>query len=174
MSEDEQPDAASEQEQAAPTRYGVPVTYSRGQEVLHPTRDQLLEVATTARDDGFGFLVDVTAVDYLLHERTDLPEGIEAERFEVVIALRNHRERTYLRLRVQVPESDPSVPTMFDLWPGSEALEREVFDMFGIVFTDHPDMTRILMPEDWLGHPLRKDFAIGRIPVQFKDAPSTR
>ena len=174
MSDAEQPDAPGDQAPAAPTRYGVPVTFSCGQEVLHPTREQLLDVAAAARDDGFGFLVDVTAVDYLLHQRTDLPQGIGPERFEVVIALRNHRERTYLRLRVQVPESDPSVPTMFDLWPGSEALEREVFDMFGIVFTDHPDMTRILMPEDWLGHPLRKDFAIGRIPVQFKDAPSTR
>jgi NADH-quinone oxidoreductase subunit C len=174
VSDAEQPDEPSEQEQPPPTRYGVPVTFSRGQEVLHPAREQLLEVATAARDDGFGFLVDVTAVDYLLHDRSDLPAGVDPERFEVVVALRNHRERSYIRLRVQVPEADPSVPTLFDLWPGCEALEREVFDMFGIEFTDHPDMTRILMPEDWLGHPLRKDFAIGRIPVQFKDAPSTR
>ena len=66
------------------------------------------------------------------------------------------------------------MPSLFDLHPGSEYLEREAFDMFGIVFDDHPDLTRILMPEDWIGHPLRKDYAEGRIPVQFKAAPSTR
>jgi NADH-quinone oxidoreductase subunit C len=56
---------------------------------------------------------------------------------------------------------------LFDLYPGSEAMEREVYDLFGIDFTGHPDMSRILMPEDWIGHPLRKDYAIGEIPVQF-------
>jgi NADH-quinone oxidoreductase subunit C len=73
-----------------------------------------------------------------------------------------------------VPEADPTIASLFPVHPGSEALEREVFDMFGIVFDGHPDLTRILMPEDWEGHPLRKDYAIGRIPVQFKAAPRTR
>ena len=66
------------------------------------------------------------------------------------------------------------MPSLFDLWPGSENLEREVFDMFGITFTDHPDMSRVLMPEDWVGHPLRKDYAVGAIPVQFKAASNER
>ncbi|MEY3147960.1 MAG: hypothetical protein RL688_1179, partial [Actinomycetota bacterium] len=80
--------------------------------------------------------------------------------------------RDRIRLRVQVPESDTTIASLFDLWPGTEAMEREVFDMFGISFDGHPDLTRILMPEDWDGHPLRKDYEIGRIPVQFKGAHS--
>ena len=75
-------------------------------------------------------------------------------------------------MRVQVPEADATIPTLFDMFPGTEAMEREAFDMFGIVFTDHPDLTRILMPEDWEGYPLRKDYDVGRIPVQFKGAPN--
>ena len=75
---------------------------------------------------------------------------------------------------MQVPASEPVVPTLFDLYAGTEAMEREAFDMFGIAFTDHPDLTRILMPEDWVGHPLRKDYDAGRIPVQFKAAPANR
>jgi NADH-quinone oxidoreductase subunit C len=103
-----------------------------------------------------------------------LPAGVIAERFELVVGLLSHGSRERVRIRVQVPESDPTVPSLFDVHPGSEALEREVFDMFGILFEDHPDLTRILMPEDWIGHPLRKDYAVGRIPVQFKGAPSSR
>jgi NADH-quinone oxidoreductase subunit C len=73
---------------------------------------------------------------------------------------------------VQVAESDTVLPSLFDLHPGTEAHERETFDMFGISFDGHPDMTRILMPEDWDGHPLRKDYSVGAIPVQFKGANS--
>jgi NADH-quinone oxidoreductase subunit C len=75
---------------------------------------------------------------------------------------------------VQVPADDPSVPSLFDLFPGTEAMEREVFDLYGVTLDGHPDLTRILMPEDWEGHPLRRDVSMGRIPVQFRDAPSAR
>jgi NADH-quinone oxidoreductase subunit C len=82
------------------------------------------------------------------------------------------RER--VRVRCQVPESAAVLPTIIDLYAGADAPEREVFDMFGIRFDGHPDLTRILMPEDWEGHPLRKDYGVGRIPVQFKAAPGAR
>ncbi|MEY2457104.1 MAG: NADH-quinone oxidoreductase subunit [Acidimicrobiaceae bacterium] len=158
------------------TRYGVPVTESSGQAVLHPRREHLAELVMELRDEhGFGMCIDVTAVDYLAYELPRrLPASVEPERFELIVGLLSHSSRERLRLRVQVPEADPVVPSLFDVHPGTEALEREVYDMFGIRFEDHPDLTRILMPEDWIGHPLRKDYAIGRIPVQFKGVENTR
>lgn len=155
-------------------RYGVPVTHSRGQVVLHPSRDELLDTAAAIRDDGFVMCIDVTAVDYLEAPARELPASIQGERFELVVGFLSHTRRERLRLRVQVPGSEPVVPSLFDLYPGTEALERETYDMFGIIFDGHPDLTRILMPETWEGHPLRKDFAVGSIPVQFKDAPAPR
>lgn len=178
---DHEPSAGAEVDDSAgapaephETQHGVPVTDARGQRVLHPTRDQLPAVADALRDDGYVVCVDLCAVDYLTHPGRSLPPGIEPERFEVVVSLLSHRDRQRIRLRVQVPEADPVVPSLFDRYPGTEAMEREAYDMFGIVFEGHPDPTRILMPEDWVGHPLRKDFAVGRIPVQFKGAPSAR
>jgi NADH-quinone oxidoreductase subunit C len=155
--------------------HGVPVTWSRGQKVLHPDRDQYAGLVRTLHDEGFHVCVDVTAVDYLTYPLPrSLPEGIAPERFELVVNLLSHNRRERRRLRVQVPEGDASVPSLFDLHPGTEAPEREVYDMFGIAFDGHPDLTRILMPEDWVGHPLRKDADNGRIPVQFKADPSHR
>ena len=112
---------------------------------------------------------DLTAVDYSTYASRI---GRPAERFEVVLNLISLERRERIRVRVAVPDADPSLPSAFDLYPGTEAMEREAFDMFGIVFSGHPDLSRILMPEDWEGHPLRKDYAIGRIPVQFKGSPS--
>jgi NADH-quinone oxidoreductase subunit C len=172
------PDGAPADGEVAPEperEHGALVSRSRGQKVLHPTREQLRAVVAALRDDGFDQLIDVTAVDYLTADLPrSLPPGIEPERFEVVVGLISHAKRERVRLRVQVPADDARVPSLFDLHPGSEYLERETYDMFGIEFEDHPDPTRILMPEDWIGHPLRKDYAEGRIPVQFKAAPSTR
>ncbi len=148
---------------------------SRGQAVVHPSRNRWFDVAAAARADGFDQLIDLTAVDYLTYGADrGLPEGVQPERFEVVAGLLSHERRERLRMRVQVPADDATVPTLFDLWPGSESLEREVYDMFGIVFEAHPDLSRILMPEDWSGHPLRKDYDAGQIPVQFKAASNVR
>jgi NADH-quinone oxidoreductase subunit C len=150
--------------------HGCPTSERQGQLVVHPSRDQYLELLRHLLDDGYDQCLDVFGVDYLLHSgRTTVPPGVAPERFEVVLLLLNHRERTRLRVRVQVPEGDPTLPSLFTLWPGTEAPERETYDMFGIEFTDHPDLTRILMPEDWVGHPLRKDYDVGAIPVQFSE-----
>jgi NADH-quinone oxidoreductase subunit C len=171
-------DEPAAETQAAPpeTRYDVPVTRHRGQESLHPSREQLVELVRNLRDDeGFQVCMDVTAVDYLAYDAPrDLPPGIEPQRFEVVVQLLSLTHRERLRLRVQVPGDDPTCPSLFDVHPGAEALEREVFDLFGIRFEDHPDLSRILMPEDWEGHPLRKDYPVGAIPVQFKGVTDAR
>ena len=161
-------EATTPEDATAPAdRYGVPLSDSRGQQVLHPTRDGYLRLLRTLLDESFTMCADLTAVDYLLHMNRALPVGVTPERFEVVVNLLSLQRRERLRVRVQVPESDPTIASAFDLYPGSEAMEREVYDMFGISFTDHPDLTRILMPEDWEGHPLRKDDDPSRIPVQF-------
>ena len=157
---------------ALPAIHGCPVTDANGQEVVHPTREQYLDVAKALADEGYTVCVDVTAVDYLEYMDRPLPGDITPERFELVVNLLDIGGRRRTRLRVQVPADEPTVASLFDLHPGVEAHERKTFDMFGVEFTDHPDMTRILMPEDWIGHPLRKDYEMGRIPVQFKGSHS--
>jgi len=156
--------------ESPPERYGVPLTDSLGQDVLHPSREQYHGVVEALCEDGYVTCIDVTAVDYLAHPHRECGAGIEPERFELVAQFLDHEHRRRVRLRVQVPAEDPTVPSIVDVYPGADALEREVFDMFGISFEGHPDLTRILMPEDWHGHPLRKDYAVGAIPVQFKGA----
>ncbi len=149
-------------------RYGAIALYSVGDVVAHTNTAEYLHVCESAHADGFDQLIDLTAVDYLTFRgRRPLPEGIQPLRFEVITQLINHERGERIRIRAQVDGDNPAIPTVFDLYPGSENLEREVFDMFGIVFVDHPDMSRVLMPEDWIGHPLRKDYAVGSIPVRF-------
>jgi NADH-quinone oxidoreductase subunit C len=148
--------------------HGIPTTLSRGQRVVHPARGQYLDLVRALSGDGFEMCVDLCGVDYLLSPERSLPPGLSAERFEVVVNLLSFTRRERVRLRVQVPDADATIPSLFELHPGTEAMERETYDLFGIVFAGHPDLTRILMPDDWEGHPLRKDYGIGRIPVQFK------
>jgi len=145
---------------------------SHGQQVLFVPKDRYIATLRKLIDDSYTMCVDLTAVDFLTHPGRTLPEAIAPERFEIVVNLLSMRDRTRMRMRTQVSEADASIDSAFDLYPGTEAMEREVFDMFGITFNGHPDLTRILMPEDWDGHPLRKDYSQGRIPVQFKGSAS--
>lgn len=156
------------------TRAGVAVSRSRGQLALHPNREQYVGVVESLRNDGFWTCVDLCVVDYLTNPHRVLPDGVVAERFEVVANLLNHSSRERIRVRVQVPADDPTIATITHVHPGVEASEREAFDLFGISFDGHPDPTRILLPDRWVGHPLRKDEPVGRIPVQFKAAPAAR
>jgi NADH/F420H2 dehydrogenase subunit C len=135
---------------------------SHGQEAVRVERHQLLDFATAAKESGFEVLADLTAVDWYRHREP---------RFEVVINLLSMQHRARLRVLVGVPRDDTVVPSLVPVWPGANFPEREVYDLFGITFEGHPDLTRILMPDDWEGHPLRKDYPTGSVPVQFKASP---
>ncbi len=144
---------------------GVQWGLSSGQNVLFVPKALWRDVAQACKDAGFESLVDETAVDYL---------GKRDVRFEVVANLLSLRHNLRVRLRAQVPEDDTTVASLVPVYPGANFYEREVWDMFGITFEGHPDMTRILMPDDWEGHPLRKDYQVGTVPVQFKSSPEAR
>ena len=117
----------------------VPTIEAFGQRVLHPAVEELIDLVTELKQEGFNMVVDLTAVDYFsFPTRTDLPESVNPERFEVVISMINHQTRERLRLRVQIEEQNPVAPSLFDLYPGTESMEREVFDMFGINYLINP------------------------------------
>ncbi len=122
-------------------------------------RDHLVAVARALRGDaalGFDVLVEVTAVDWWPAE----------PRFEVVYHLVATSAPARVRLKVRVGGDDARVPSVHEVWPSADWLEREVWDLFGIVFEQHGDLRRLLLPDDWTGHPLRKDY-----PVQISMAP---
>ncbi len=146
------PDGAVE---AAPAADGMPAIYV--------AREHAAAVCLALRDVlGFAFAPDITAVDYLPRE----------PRFEVVVHLVSLGIAGYgdtpkrLRVKIRVPGTDPRMPTLSGVWKAMGWGEREVYDMFGIHFDGHPDLRRILMPDDWEGHPARKDY-----PVQIKMTP---
>ena len=138
---------------------GASFTESHGDPVVILAREDLPAFALAARGAGLDTFLDLCAVDYL-----DRPEG----RFEVVVHLLSMAARLRLRLRVAVPGEDPHVPSLTGVFAGANFYEREAYDLFGIIFDGHPDLTRLLLPDDWEGHPLRKDHPVGTVPVQFK------
>jgi NADH-quinone oxidoreductase subunit C len=148
---------------------------SHGQPVVYLDRAHLAEAAQYLRDEEqFTMCLDVTAVDHLVDGVRHVPPGVEPERFEVVANFLSHTRNRRVRVICEVPESDPSVPSLTGVYPGTDFPERETFDLYGIRFDGHPDLTRILMPDDWIGHPLRKDDPSARVPVTFKGDPRPR
>ena len=136
---------------------------ARGDVTATTEPDALLDALAWLRDQedlGFGFLSDVTAVDW-----PDVDP-----RFWVAYHLLSMEHGHRLRLKVGVPGPDPRVPSVTPVFPTANWLEREVFDFFGVVFDGHPDLRRIEMPEDWVGHPLRKDQPLAGVNTQFKGA----
>jgi len=134
---------------------------SHDQDIAHVPRESWKPFAEAAKEAGFEFCSDVTAVDWMRHR---------PDRFEIVANLLSMEHALRLRITTSVGRQEPTVDSLTPLWPGAGFAEREVYDMFGIVFEGHPDLTRILMPDDWEGHPLRKDFGVGSVPVQFKES----
>lgn len=132
--------------------------------VLIVRPDRLVDVMTLLRDEfGFDLLSDVSAVDWLPRE----------PRYDVNYHLGAATSDAKLRVKVQLPDGEsPRVPSVHGVWPTADWHEREVYDFFGIVFEGHPDLRRILMPDEWIGHPLRKDYPVGGVPVEYRIEPA--
>ena len=134
------------------------VTEFRGDLSIQVKREHLVEVAHYLHDDpqmAYDYIVHVSSVDWL-----NQPESAEG-RFEVVYEFYSVPHRKRIRMKTHVPEDDCAVDSLTPIWKGAEFMEREVFDMMGIRFKNHPDLRRILMPEDYAeGYPLRKDFPV--------------
>ena len=140
------------------------VVVDRGEITFFVRREHLIDVARTLRDEpGLRFEIchSVSGVHYL----ADVGRELHA-----VIHLLSITHKRRIRLEVTCPDDDPHVPSVTHVWPSADWHERETWDMFGIVFDGHPHLTRILMPDDWPGHPQRKDYPLGGIPVQYKGA----
>lgn len=147
------------------TAYGVAierVVVDRGELTLFVKREALPAVARALRDDPalrFEQCMGVSGV----HFPNDTGRELHAV-YQLLSITHNRR----LRLEVTAPDSDPTIPSIVETWPGIDWHERETWDMFGVIFEGHPALTRILMPDDWPGHPQRKDYPLGGIPVEYK------
>lgn len=146
-------------EHLAETFENVEWEVSHGQDVARVPGEDWRAFAEAAKEAGFEMCSDVTAVDWLRSR---------PHRYEVVANLVSMQHGVRLRMITPVEREQPTIASITPIWPGAGYAEREVYDMFGIDFEGHPDLTRILMPDDWEGHPLRKDFGVGMVPVQFK------
>ncbi|MCB1238747.1 MAG: NADH-quinone oxidoreductase subunit C, partial [Tetrasphaera sp.] len=138
------------------------VVVDRGEMTLFVRREHLLAIARALRDDPalrFEMCTGVSGVHFLAEA------GRELHAIYHLLSITHNRR---VRLEVTAPDADPHIPSVVAIWPGADWHERETWDMFGIIFDGHPALTRILMPDDWPGHPQRKDYPLGGIPVEYK------
>jgi NADH-quinone oxidoreductase subunit C len=124
--------------------------FDRGELTLTIAPEQIQNVAGAVKAAGYNAFEDVTAVDWFP----------SSPRFQVSYHILSHSHKDRIRLRVMLPAEDPAVDTVSSIWLGANYYEREVFDLFGVRFEGHPNLRRILMPDDWNGHPLRKDYPV--------------
>lgn len=147
--------------------FGADVVSSRlfrGEKTITVKKQNIVALCTLLRDNAetnFNYLSDMTCVDRLEFMEEDEP------RFEVLYNMYSMRTFQRLRVKAQVDEDDAVIDTVEGVWPCANWLEREIYDMFGLSFNNHSDQRRILMPDDWVGHPLRKDFPLGGEEVEF-------
>ncbi len=131
-------------------------------EIINTSVEEYKKLVESLHSENYEMMVDLTVVDWFRKKEL---------RFEVVVQFLSISKNQRKTIKVFVDDEDLSIPSITDIYPSANFYEREAFDMFGINFLEHPDLTRILMPDDWNGHPLRKNYGSGRIPVQFKNAP---
>ncbi|MEI7944033.1 MAG: NADH-quinone oxidoreductase subunit C [Actinomycetes bacterium] len=140
------------------------IVIDRDELTMHVRANRLLEVAKILRDEPslrFEMCLGVSGAHY------PAETGRELHAIFPLLSLTHNRR---IRLEVSIPDANPHMPSVVSIWAGNNWHERETFDMFGIIFDGHPGLTRILMPDDWAGHPQRKDYALGGIPVEYKGA----
>lgn len=140
------------------------VVVDRGELTLHIKPEKIAEVCRVMRDDHalrFELCSSVSGVDYL---------GADERRLHIAYHLTSMTYRRRIRLEAAVPAENPYLPSVTSIYPTADWQERETYDMFGVVFDGHPNLTRIFMPDDWEGYPQRKDYPLGGIPVEYKGA----
>ena len=128
----------------------IKAKYDRAELTLTVARESVIAAARALQQAGYNFLEDVTAVDWYPSE----------PRFQVTYHILSQSLKARIRLVARLDGSDPVIDSIVPVWPSANFYEREIFDLFGVSFSGHPNMVRIMMPEDWQGHPLRKDYPV--------------
>jgi NADH-quinone oxidoreductase subunit C len=132
------------------TALAVDAKFDRNEFTFTINRENIVEAAAAVKAAGYNFLEDVTALDWYPSE----------PRFQISYHILSHKFKERIRLAVRLSGDDANVDSIISVWPSCNFYEREIFDLFGVHFAGHPNLVRIMMPEDWEGHPLRKDYPV--------------